>query len=243
MTSHLRKTAKDLLGPRATVWLRSLLRGRGLPRWGNLRRLHPFSENFGFDRGTPIDRYYLDRFLAANRAAIRGDVLEIQLPDSARRYGTDLGAVHTVDINPAFRPTYACDLALAEGVIPDERYDCFLLPNTLSFLRDLEGSLRQALRVIRPGGTILASSSAFVPLVPDMADYWRLSAAGWREVAERAWPGCAVEVTGHGNCLAAVASMLALAWEELTPRELDSHDPRYPVLVTLSCRKPERGEP
>ena len=40
------------------------MRGLGVPYWGNLRRLRPFSVYYGFDRGTPVDRYYLDRFLA-----------------------------------------------------------------------------------------------------------------------------------------------------------------------------------
>jgi hypothetical protein len=57
-------------------------------------------------------------------------------------------------------------------------------------------------------------------------------------VAERAWPGCEVQVEQHGNCLAAVASMLGLALEELRDDELRVEDPRYPVLVTLVCRKP-----
>jgi hypothetical protein len=41
--------------------------GRQVPgrsvRWGNLRRLRPFSDRYGCDRGTPIERYYIERFL------------------------------------------------------------------------------------------------------------------------------------------------------------------------------------
>src|SRR5262249_19709806 len=117
-------------------------------------------------------------------------------------------------------------------------YDCFLLPNTLSHLRDLRACLQQALRVVKPGGVILASTAAFVPLIPDGADYWRNSVAGWAEVASGVWPGCEVTVSGYGNCLAAVAAMFGLACEELTVAELEIEDPRYPVLVTLYCRKP-----
>jgi SAM-dependent methyltransferase len=229
---------KQWLGPRWTVRLRCLLRGKPWPRWGNLRRLRPFSEAFGFDRGTPVDRYYLSRFLERHRGDITGEVLEIQLPDHTRRFGQGVTAAHTLDINPDFHPTYRCDLAAADAVVPADRYDCFLLLNALSFFRDLEGCLRQALRVVRPGGVILASTAVLVPLVGDTPDYWRLTAAGWREVADRVWPGCEVEVEGHGNHLAVLAAMLGLAHEELRPAELDAHDPRYPVLVTLRCRKP-----
>jgi SAM-dependent methyltransferase len=238
MSTVIREQIKAMLGPRWATRLRVATRGLPVPRWGNLRRTRPFSEQFGFDRGTPIDRYYLHRFLDANRACITGAVLEIQMSSYTKRYGSRVVTAHTVDINPAHDPTYVCDLAQADRVIPAERYDCLLLPNSLSFFRDLDGCLRQALRVVKPGGVILASTAGFVPLVPDMPEYWRMSAEGWREVSARAWPGCEVSVEAHGNCLAAVAAMLGLAHEELAARELDSHDPRYPVLVTVRCRRP-----
>src|SRR5258708_17536209 len=62
----MKEHAKRLIGPRATVQLRSLLRGQGLPRWGNLRSTAPFSATYGFERRLPIDRYYLHRFLHAH---------------------------------------------------------------------------------------------------------------------------------------------------------------------------------
>ena len=241
MSPAAREELKLLLGPRWTTRIGRLVRGREAPRWGNLRRARPFSESFGFDRGTPVDRYYLRRFLEAHRGEIRGDVLEIQSAGHARRLGHDLRRVDSVDIQARFEPTYVCDLALSAAVIADESYDCFLLPNTLQHLRDLEGCLRHALRVVRPGGSLLASAAGFVPLIPDGPDYWRLSPEGWRELLARVWAGAEVEVEGHGNCLAAVAAVLGLASEELTPAELDVRDPRYPVLITIACRKPAAG--
>jgi SAM-dependent methyltransferase len=238
MSPVLREEVKRFLGPRWTTRLRCLVRGKGRPRWGNLRRVTPFSTNFGFDRGTPVDRYYLAKFLEAHRAFITGDVLEIQMPGYTMRYGHHLRRVDSVDINPYVRPTFVCDLAHSEAVLPSERYDCFLLPNTLQHLRELEASLRTALRVVRPGGVLFASAAGLLPLIPDGPDYWRFSAAGWAEVLERVWAGCDVRVESHGNCLAAIAAMLGLALEELTPSELDVTDPRYPVLITVACRKP-----
>ena len=236
--SVARPLVRRALGRKGTVLARCVRDGLPIPRWGNLRRTQPFSENYGADRGMPVDRHYLERFLSAHAAAITGSVLEIQVPSYARRFGTALTQVDTVDINPSWTPTYLCDLAQAD-IIPTDTYDCFLLPATLQGLRDIEGSLRHALRVVRPSGMVLASTAGFVPLMPDAPDYWRMSAAGWREVAAKAWPGCEVDVSAHGNCLAATASMMGLAAEELTDAELDASDPRYPVVVTLACRKPQ----
>jgi SAM-dependent methyltransferase len=228
-------TIKALLGPKWTTWARTVTRGLERPSWGNLRRVKPLSETYGFDRGTPIDRYYVDKFLSARAALICGRILEIQTTDHARRYGTAATVMHTLDINAEFHPTYLCDLAAAD-IVPSGSYDCFLLPNTLCFLRDLEIALRQARRIVRPGGVILATVPTFVPLTPDAADYWHASADGWRVITDRVWPECDTRVESHGNCLAAAAAMYGVAVEELTAAELDATDPRYPVLVTIECR-------
>ena len=238
LRSTMAAKAKQWAGPSLTVKARCLLRGHPLPRWGNLRRTTPFSSSFGFERGAPIDRYYLRQFLTAHRQQITGAVLEVQTSSHTERFGHAVIRADTFDIVPAFTPTYLCDFAHCEHVIPSHTYDCLLLPNTLPHFRELDLCLAQALRVVRPGGTILASVAGLLPLTGDVPDYWRMSPDGWRERLGAAWPGATIEVAGHGNCLAAVGVQLGLALEELTAAELDVHDPRYPVLVTISCRTP-----
>ena len=39
-------------------------------KWHNLRALEPVFKVFGFDRGTPIDRIYIEDFLNKNRNII-----------------------------------------------------------------------------------------------------------------------------------------------------------------------------
>src|SRR3712207_5592488 len=43
--------------------------------FGDLRRTRPLSAQWGFDRGLPIDRYYIEGFLSANAADVGGCVL------------------------------------------------------------------------------------------------------------------------------------------------------------------------
>jgi SAM-dependent methyltransferase len=236
-TSAVRAGIKSAIGPRLTVLSRCLLRGLPISRWGNLRRVVPFSTSFGFERGTPVDRFYLHRFLNANQRHVTGHVLEVQVPSYTRAYGHAIETSHTVDIDPRFGATYTCDLADAPQ-IPSDAYDCFLLPNTLQHVADLSGVLRTTLRVVKPGGTILASVPMLLPLIRDGADYWRLSPEGWRATLSREWAGSDIVVEAHGNCLSAAAAMYGLALEEFDDDELSVQDPRYPVLVTIACRKP-----
>jgi len=232
----VQQALKSALGPHLTVLGRCVMRGLPIPRWGNLRRVRPFSQTFGFDRGTPVDRFYLHKFFEANRAAITGRVLEVQVPAYTRTYGRDVQTAHTVDIDPRFSATYTCDLADA-AQIPSDSYDCFLAPQTLQHVSDLDGVLKTMLRVVKPGGHILASAPVLLPLIPDADDNWRLTPHAWQKTLARAWPGHEPTIKGHGNCLSAIAAMHGLALEELTDDELTAHDPRYPVIVTIACRK------
>ncbi len=257
MTAAVRRWVSKRVSARTLVQLRYLFRGLRRPRWGNLRRVHPFSDHFGFERGTPIDRFYLHRFLDRHRQLITGRVLEIQSSDYTHRYGRALTATDSIDVVTTFnaQPTYLVDLAASEDVIPSSSYDCFLMPNTLNMLRDVEACMRQALRVIKPGGVILATAAGLVPLTGDVADYWHLSADGWREIAARAWPGCEVRIEQHGNSLTAVAAMLGLAVEDVArshlvegtadalPRDArpDSRSASRRSVSRYSCRRDASG--
>ncbi len=84
-------------------------------RWGDLRRTQPFSSHYGFDRGTPIDRYYVLRFFEKYQQHIRGDVLEIQMTGYTQMFGHDVRWSESVDIDPQHNTTHVCDLAHSEG--------------------------------------------------------------------------------------------------------------------------------
>jgi hypothetical protein len=73
------------------------------PRWGNLRRAKPFSDCYGWDRGQPVDRMYIERFLERMSYRIRADVLEVRSPDYTRRFGAADHRSHIVDIESGLR--------------------------------------------------------------------------------------------------------------------------------------------
>ena len=69
-----------------------LLRRRGRRiiapvRWGSLRRTRPLSVRWGSDRGTAIDRVYINRFFERHSNYIQGVLLEVQGPVYSERYG------------------------------------------------------------------------------------------------------------------------------------------------------------
>ena len=220
-------------------WRKRLQRVRR-PAWlGTIRRTTPLSDHYGRDRGTPVDRYYIEQFLAAERAAVRGRVLEMLNRDYTERFGTDVESSDVLDINPAnSAATIVGDLASADAV-PTNSFDCFILTQTLQYIYDLNAAVLHAHRILRPGGTLLCT----VPVVSRIdrleleSEYWRLTTAACLRLFGDVFPPRNVAVRARGNVLTAVAFLVGMAAEELSPRELERDDPFFPVVVTVRATK------
>lgn len=220
-------------------WRRRMQRLRH-PAWlGTIRRTAPLSDHYGRDRGTPVDRYYIEQFLAAERATIRGRVLEVMNRDYTVRFGSAVESSDVLDIDPDNPDaTIVSDLAAADAV-PTGSFDCFILTQTLQYIYDLQAAVEHAHRILRPGGTLLCT----VPVVSRIdrlqlgSEYWRLTAAACSRLFGDVFPPNSVVIRGRGNVLAAVAFLVGMAAEELKARELERDDPFFPVVVTARATK------
>lgn len=207
------------------------LRRRALVAASGIHR--PISGHWGYDRGQPIDRWYIERFLEQHRADVRGDALEVKSADYVRRYGTGLGRIDVLDVDTSNADaTIVGDLAGDLGT-SDEAFDCFVLTQTLQYVFDLEAAVRTAHRLLRPGGVLLVTVPALARLSHELTidDYWRFTAASLRRMLEPAF-GPGVDVATRGNLVSSLAFLTGLSAGELTRRELDEDDLRFPVLVT-----------
>jgi SAM-dependent methyltransferase len=215
---------------------------------GTLRRTRPLSDDFGYDRGTPVDRYYIERFLAQHRSDIRGRVLEVKEPIYTERFGDRVMRSDVLDLdasNP--RATFVADLAEADE-LPADAFDCFILTQTLQYIYRVEAAIRHAHRVLQPGGVLLAT----VPTVSRVAypqavapDYWRFTAAACSKLFGEAFGPDHVTVRAHGNVLTCIAFLTGMALEELRRTELEVDDPLFPMIVTICAvkhRTPAVGE-
>jgi glycosyltransferase involved in cell wall biosynthesis/SAM-dependent methyltransferase len=216
----------------------------GSVRLGMLRRLSPVSRVWGFDRGLPVDRYYIERFLSAYTADIQGHVLEIGDNTYTRKYGSSQDVqsdvLHPVPGNP--RATIIADLSQGEN-IPSESFDCIICTQTLMFIFDVQKAMRTLYRILKPGGVLLMTLAGVSHQISrlDMerwGDYWRFTSLSAQRLCASAFPPANVRVEAHGNVLAAVAFLHGLAREELRREELDTKDPDYEVLITVRAVKP-----
>ena len=226
-----------------TLWLKESLPRAGHVRWGDLRRLTPISRRWGKDRGSlPIDRFYVERFLAACASDIAGRVLEVQDARYTLRFGgervTHSDVLHVVPGNPA--ATMVGDLVFAPE-IPTGAFDCVILTQVLHCIEDVQPAIRTVHRILRPGGVALVTVPGISQVsLHDMerwGDCWRFTSLTSRRLFERAFSPGEVEVKAHGNVLAAVAFLHGLASEELHPDELSYNAPDYEVLITIRAVK------
>ena len=210
-------------------------------RWGNLRRREPFDRNWGFRRGTPIDRIYIETFLRAHADEVRGDCLEILNANYTRRFGAArVGRSEILDIDPAnVAATIVADLGEPES-LPSERFDCFVLTQTLHLIPDMDAALDNVWRTLRPGGILLVTVPAAgrhegrSGVVPDR---WRVTPAGMESLLHR-HPWIDVDISSYGNIVSTIAFLHGLSARELRPSELELSDPDFPVIVGASARKP-----
>jgi len=202
--------------------------------------MQPASRSRGYDRGSPIDRYYIEQFLDGHRADIRGHVLEVKDSGYADRFGADVRRCDVLDVradNPL--ATVVADLAAADG-IPDDRFDCFVLTQTLDLICDVRSAVGHARRILRPGGVLLATLPTTSPVVAradEPIDYWRFTGAGCGALFGSVFGRGQVTVQEYGNYRTAVGILAGLAREELSQRALDHRDESYPVLAAVRAVK------
>jgi SAM-dependent methyltransferase len=199
---------------------------------------------FGFDRGLPIDRYYIEGFLQAHAADIHGRTLEILDASYTRRFGSDRvtrsDVLHAGPGNP--EATLVGDLVTGEG-IPSSAFDCLILTQTLQFLPDPAAGLLHAWSALKPGGVLLATFPGISQIsryeAERWGDYWRFTEQSAKLLFAARFGPDNITVRTHGNVLTACAFLHGLATSELTKAELDYHDEEYPLLISVRAVKSE----
>jgi SAM-dependent methyltransferase len=209
-------------------------------RLGSLRRTTPISDHWGADRGMPIDRYYIERFLSERSADIKGRVVEVKDRRYTETFGHAMSHSDVLDID-ASNPlaTIVADLSDAPSV-PSNSFDCVIVTQTLQFIFAFEAAIRETYRLLRPGGVLLAT----VPSVSRIdrnagvdADFWRFTTASCRRMFGAAFGDDAVDVRAYGNVLATIGFLAGLACEDLSEGELDVQDELFPLVVGVRAVK------
>ena len=220
----------------------------GKVQLGDLRRLKPISDNWGIERGQPIDRYYIENFLTSYSDDIQGRVLEIANNSYTQKFGgkkvTKSDVLHAIEDNP--KATIVGDLANAPQ-IPSDAFDCFILTQTLQYIYDVRSAVKTIYSILKPGGVLLATLPNLTPILDPGKDdkswgsscwYWGFTTASAQRLFLETFPKENIQVDTYGNVLTATTFLQGLYSQELSQKELNYCDPSYQVLITVRAVKP-----
>lgn len=231
-------------------WVKPLEQNRklqvGKVSLGDLKRTTPFSEEFGYDRGGPIDRYYIEKFLAANAAHIFGRVLEIGDNEYTMRFGN--GKVQISDVlhvdssNP--KATIIGDLSNAPQ-LDNNSFDCIILTQTLQLIYNYKDAIETCFRILKPGGALLITVPGISQIASDQWEncwYWSFTTLSMNRILKEYFAEDKVKVNASGNVLLATAFLYGMGIGEMKAPDLEIYDPHYQLLISALAVKQDAGD-
>lgn len=212
----------------------------GSVRRGHMNSLHPFSDGFGYDRGLPVDRYYIENFLQEESASIKGRVLEIGDNEYTMRFGgknvTKSDILHVNHDNP--HATIIGDLSDVPQ-IEDNTFDAIVLTQTLHLVYDYHKVIRTCYRILKPGGVLLLTVPGITPVNVDEWNFlYSFTERSLNMILSETFPHDKVDTNCHGNVFVACSFLYGMAVAEVKKKQLDFKDDRFQVVVTGKAVKP-----
>lgn len=201
------------------------------------RSVVPISSKFGFDRGTPIDRYWIESFLEEKKGLINGVCLEVTDNTYTKRFGQDrILKSDVIDIDPSNK------LANIHGDLRDlknvksDTYDTVILTHVLGLIDEPSKAVSEIYRVLKPGGKLVLTSSCLGPILGETV-FWRFTSNSMKYVLTKNFDIKNIEIKTFGNVLTGQAFWIGMSQEELSQKELSFNDHRFPCVVTAIAYK------
>ncbi len=163
-------------------------------------------------------RLLLDAYLEWSTPLMRGAVIDLG-GKRERKRGTFRpplapGTTWTyVNLDPATSPDLLCDIASVP--LPDGSADCVVCTEVLAHVPDPALCVAEAVRLLRPAGSFIASSPFLMPWQPDPFDFYRLSPEGLRRLLARF---STVRVFSMGGYLGTLGMLLEFGGRDLRDR-------------------------
>lgn len=197
------------------------------------RSLRPLSSKFGYDRGTPVDRYWIESFLEENKEHIKGKVLEVTDPAYTKRFGGNkVTKSDVLDINPNNKKAnIIADLRKVGAKIKDNTYDCIILTHVLGMIDEYDKAVMECSRILKKGGVMIFTGSCLGPQLKNNYSYWKFSPKTVDFIMNKYFKPSKMTIKSYGNVLTAQAFLLGMSQEDLTKKELEFNDDRYPCVV------------
>ena len=201
---------------------------------------------FGMRFGTYIDRYYIGKFLEANKQHIKGRILEVAEDTYSRMYSDKTASGETVFETLHYDGSEGDNTIIGDLSHPDslpvDRYDCFICTQTYMCIFDVQKAIEGSYHLLKKGGVVLATVSGLSQIsgydMERWGYYWNFTSKSMEILFQRAGFS-QIEIVSMGNSLAACALLKGIALEDLPGKKiLDVKEEGYQLIIGIKAIKP-----
>ena len=218
---------------------RSLRRSLDNTSYSWLDRTKPFSRKFGLDRGSAIDRVFIERFLIENKSLIQGSVLEIGDDQYTMVFGSELNRSVVLGGGSESIPG---DLTDSNSLIPLKGpFDCIISTQVLNFIYDFDAAISGLAYLCKKKTGVCLCTVAGVSQISlydynKWGDYWRFNDMSIRRAFEKYFQQ--VEITTFGNAPLAAAFIMGLSVQEVPICLFEHQDLQYQIVICIKATIP-----
>ena len=202
--------------------------------------VRPLNREFGFTRGTPIDRYYIENWLESNKRLICGDVLEIAENTYTKRFGANNAVSHILHVSIEKEGFIKGNFETGEG-IEENSMDCIILTQTVGFIYECKNVIYNMYKMLRKGGVAMVTTGGISQIsrydMDRWGHFWSFTAASLKRLIEESGFGKNYEMEVYGNVKSACALLYGVAAEGISREELSYSDKDYPVTICAVLKK------
>lgn len=201
------------------------------------------SNDFGFGRGDPVDRFYINSFLMNHERLINGLCLEFGDSEYIDKYGASTSEKNI--FNYSKQSSIKNNIIMGDltklDTLDRDKYDCIICTNVLNFIFDLPNAMLGLKKLLKPKGKILLTVAGVAAHVSryDMdrwGDFWRMTDKSLIRLAKES--GFNIDaIRTYGNPNACSAQLNGLSVQDLNQDDLNAVHNDYQLLVACVLSK------
>jgi SAM-dependent methyltransferase len=195
------------------------------------------SNQHGWDRGTPIDRYYIERFLHDYSIVIDGRVGEIGEDKYTKKFGDKDCESIILSAYKGTENTIVIDLADFE-TIPAElwgTFDCLILTQVLNTIYDIQSATKNIFRLLKNDGYALVTVPFLNPISlwddSQWGEYWRFTEKSFLRLFEDNCLNGQVECFGNHEIASKFITGHVLEDKGINKRLLEKIDKQFAIVL------------
>jgi|TARA_B110000259_G_scaffold187654_1_gene242703 SAM-dependent methyltransferase len=198
--------------------------------------IHPISDYFGFDRGLPIDRYYINKFININKKHIRGNVLEIGDDRYSKKFKCD-STIYGIIKNEKV------EILNLEEKLPNKikKFDCIICTQVINYTYKKEKFISNLYKLLKKNGILLLTCSSITRIsnydYNRYGDYWRFTDMSLRKLLSSVFNKKSIRIKTHGNISVSTKFLYGLSADEVSYDDLNFNDKNFSLLISCRAKK------